>query len=476
MDTLYVHATIITIDADRRVFRDGAILVSGSRLAAIDTTATLDAATHPAVPRVDLEQKIVIPGLINSHIHLIQSLMRGLGEDLNLHEWASCTIWPLEVNYVGDDGYVAAKLAMAEMIKSGTTCFLEPMLPASAGFPGIVRAVDETGIRGCLGKLVKGPKSNISAGISDARDEQSHLMTIDAAIEAHKSFHGACDGRLHVWMATETPRGQDEAGFAAIGKACLDHDIHLTVHCSEAPRDFEMLSEAYGTTPGQFCQRIHATGPHVVLGHMTHVDAQVDLEILRITGTSVAHNPTSNAKLADGICPVPQMLDAGINVCLGSDGAPCNNSHDLFRDMHLAGIIHKATTNNANVLPAEQILEMATINAAKALGVDKEIGSLEVGKKADFVVVDPSGLHAAPYDPAQVDTMGGVHPSTVVVHSCSGRDVTMVVINGDVVVEDGRFTRLDEEQVKSAARNAIAGIRTRSQVKAQPLKRNWHYV
>lgn len=130
-------------------------------------------------------------------------------------------------------------------------------------------------------------------------------------------------------MAAEAPRGQDKARFAAIGNASLSHGIHLTVHCSEAPRDFEMLREAYEATPAQLCERIHSTGPHVVLGHMTHLDPWVDLDILRNTGTSVAHSPTSNAKLADGICPVPQMLEAGINVCLGTDGAPCNNNHDL---------------------------------------------------------------------------------------------------------------------------------------------------
>lgn len=150
MDRLYINATIITIDAKRRIFRDGAILVSGSRISAIDKTSNLDACTDPAIERVNLGQKIVIPGLINGHVHLVQSLMKGLAEDLALHEWASCAIWPLEVSLVGEDGYVAARLAMAEMIKTGTTCFLEPMLPVSAGFSGIAKAVGETGIRGCL--------------------------------------------------------------------------------------------------------------------------------------------------------------------------------------------------------------------------------------------------------------------------------------------------------------------------------------
>jgi len=148
--TLYTNATILTVDSKRRILRDGAILVDGSRIVAIDKTSSLNTSTHPAACQVDLGQKIVIPGLVNGHIHLIQSLMRGLAEDMDLHHWASCAIWPLEVVYEGDDGYIAAKLAMAEMVKSGTTCFLEPMLPASAGFERIAHAVDEVGIRACL--------------------------------------------------------------------------------------------------------------------------------------------------------------------------------------------------------------------------------------------------------------------------------------------------------------------------------------
>lgn len=151
MNTLYINATIITVDEKRRVFRNGFILVGDDRILAIDSDYALQNTQLPEdVRKVDLERKIVIPGLINGHVHLIQALMRGLAEDMDLHTWASCAIWPLEVAYEKNDGYISARLAMAEMLKSGTTCFLEPMLPASAGFEGVCRAVEETGIRACL--------------------------------------------------------------------------------------------------------------------------------------------------------------------------------------------------------------------------------------------------------------------------------------------------------------------------------------
>ena len=152
MATLYTNAVIITVDAKRRIFRCGALLVEGDRITALDDSASLENSETlpPSCARVDLDRRIIIPGLVNGHIHLIQSLMRGIAEDMNLHQWASCSIWPLEVSYTGDDGYVAAKLAMAECLKTGTTCFLEPMLPASAGINRIADAVRETGIRACL--------------------------------------------------------------------------------------------------------------------------------------------------------------------------------------------------------------------------------------------------------------------------------------------------------------------------------------
>ena len=321
---------------------------------------------------------------------------------------------------------------------------------------------------------MKGGRSNLEAGILDVRDAQADQMSIASALKAHEEYHGSFNDRLHVWMATETPRGQDMSGFAAIGEACQHHNVRLTMHLSEAPKDLGMIREHYQASPVRFAQKVHAVGPHVVLGHMTHLELEADLKILCETGTHISHQPTSNAKLCDGIAPVSQLLAEGINVCLGTDGAPCNNGHDLFRDMHLAGIIHKATTHKPEVTSSEQILEMATINAAKALGLEREIGSIEIGKKADFVVLGYSKIHTAPFDPDEIGN-GGMHPSTLVVHSLSGRDVDMVVVDGRALVENGGFTSLDEQQVHEMARKAIVGIRNRSGIEAQPLKMGWQY-
>lgn len=203
---------------------------------------------------------------------------------------------------------------------------------------------------------------------------------------------------------------------------------------------------------------------HLVLAHMVNLDNDVDIPLLADTQTSVAHNPTSNLKLASGIAPVPSMLSnpTPVNVSLGTDGAPCANHYDMFQEMHLAGILHKGVNRDASLIPAEVALEMATINGARALGLEEEIGSLEVGKKGDFVVIDPygrGGLGAAPWSDDCFNH--AVSPVTTVVHGCTGRDVDMTVVNGDILVEDGRLAvggREKEMAIVRMAQSSVQGL------------------
>jgi len=472
--TLYTHATIITINAAREVILDGALLVTGSRITAIGKTSALSTSSPPNTILVSLKGKIVLPGLINTHSHLAQSLLRGLAEDLPLHSWLCDAIWPLEANYAADDGYIAARLTIAEMLKSGTTCFLESMLTHRSGFENVVRAVSESGIRACLGKLVKFEESNKELNIKDPRDKDVNSMSISSMLDAHAKHHGSCNDRLHVWAAAGTPRGSPLSSHLGIGEACREHDIGLTMHCAEAPKDLTIYQDMYFCTPMQFCEQTKLTGKKTVLAHMVHLDLEKDLPILKESGTTVAHNPNSNLKLASGIANVPEMLNAGVNVSLGTDGAPCGNTYDIFREMHLAGILHKGVNLDAGLVGAEAVLEMATINGARALGLETDIGSLETGKKADFVVVNPGSLCAAPWDEEQV-LNGGVDPMSTVVYSCTGSDVEMVVVDGECLVKGGKLMKMDENEVIETAKKSIRGIRERSGVKSVSRK-GWKYI
>ncbi|KAK8047760.1 5-methylthioadenosine s-adenosylhomocysteine deaminase n1 protein [Apiospora saccharicola] len=446
--TLLRDVTVITVDARRRILLNGFILVQDGRITHVSSQPP---DTIPEETRIlSLPGRIVIPGLINSHAHLAQSLLRGLAEDLPLHSWLCDRIWPLEAAYGGEgdaaDGYAAARLTIAEMLLSGTTCFLEAMLTHGSGFANVARAVSEMGIRACLGKLVKFVETNPALQIQRPPPRLGRLRH---------------------------PRGAPLSSFAQVGKACKQHDIGITMHCAEAPRDLPIFREVYNKTPMQFCEEAGLAGPKTVLAHMCHLDMDIDLAILRESRTTVTHNPTSNLKLASGIAKVPQMLEAGVNVALGTDGAPCNNSYDMLREMHLASILHKGNLLDAGSIGAHEALEMATIYGAKALGLEKEIGSLEVGKKADLVVLDARASWAAPWSPQQF-VHGGMDPVSLVVGSCTGRDVTHVMVDGRILVEDGSLLVADESAIIQSARLAVAGILDRSGVYASR-KEGWTY-
>lgn len=211
------------------------------------------------------------------------------------------------------------------------------------------------------------------------------------------------------------------------------------MHCAEVKADRE-FHESVSHTPTSYCADVGLLGPQTVLVHMVHLDDS-DIKMLAETGTHVAHCPTSNYKLASGICRVPDLLDAGVNIGLGTDGAPCNNSNDMFQEMKLAGILHKAVTYNPKVVPAETVLEMATINGAKALGLEHEIGSLEIGKKADFVAINTNSVRIRPW----------FSPVSAVVYCATGSDVDYVVVDGKILVQGGKLLTMEEENIWRAA-------------------------
>jgi cytosine/adenosine deaminase-related metal-dependent hydrolase len=459
--TVLTDLTILTIDPLRRMILTGHLIITNTRITAISPGPPPQSLT-PTARIISLPGRILIPGLINTHAHTSQSLLRGLAEDLSLHPWLCDKIWPLEASYTESDGYVAARLTIAEMLLSGTTTFLEAMLTPRAGFGNVARAVGEMGIRACLGKLVKATGPGEVLG--DARDKDLDEMGTESLREAYRVHHRTYSDRIHVWAALGTPRGAPLSSFAEVGKLCREDDMGITMHCAEAPADPDIIAKAYeGRTPGQFCEDAGLLGLKTVLAHMVHVPVDTDGSILARSGATVAHNPTSNLKLASGVAPIPELLKAGVNVSLGTDGAPCNNTYDMLREMHLASILHKGVNLDAKAVGAREVLEMATINGARALGLEKEVGSLEVGKKADLVVLDVRGVWAAPWDVDEVEG-GGMDPVSLVVGCCTGRDVEMVFVDGKMLVEGGRLVGVDEKEIGEAARRAVRGIRERSGV------------
>lgn len=448
---LFVNCTIITVNATRDIIKDGAIAVADDIIVAIGKTLDL-IQQYGEDERIDLSSHIVMPGLISLHVHLAQSLLRTAADDLPLIEWLCDRVWCMQGCFTEEDGYVASKLTIAEMLKSGTTTFVESLFAERYGFGGAVKAVVESGIRGCLGKVVMDqPRYATQEGISMHPGLIEDERSLDNAVKCHQKYHGDGDGRVEVWFGARTPGGVSEDLYRRMITMARQNDIGITMHCAEVKADREFFA-SNGHTPMTYCQDLGLLAPRTVLAHMVHLDDE-DIKILAGTGASVGHCPTSNAKLGSGVCRVKELLEHDVPVGIGCDGCPCNNTMDLLQEMKMASLMPKAIHGDPSLVPAEKIIEMATIIGAKALGKDHEIGSIEVGKKADFISINLTDkLYAQPMR----------DPVLMVVYIATGSDVDTVVVDGKVVVQQGKLLTIDEQKLIQQANIHGEAVRERA--------------
>jgi cytosine/adenosine deaminase-related metal-dependent hydrolase len=448
---------VITMDAERRIIVDGALRVQGPRIVEVGKAGAL-AARFPHEPVHRFPEHIISPGLVDTHVHLAQALIRGCADDRALVEWLCDRVWVLQGHFTEDDGRVSARLCIAEMLRSGTTCFLESMLAHRYGFDGIAEVVRESGARGTLAKIVMDTPRYADAalpmhpGMIEDRD-----TGLGGTLEMHRRWHGAADGRIRVWFGPRTPGAVTPDLYREIARLAEEHGLGITMHLAEVRQDREFLERTYGRLPVEFAEEVGLVGTHVVLVHMVWI-GETEMRTLARTGTHVSHNPSSNTKLASGICPVPALLRAGVNVALGCDGGPSNNAYDLVREMKLAACLHKGTSGDPLAVPAESAFEMATLAGARALGLEAEIGSLEAGKKADLAVFDMRRLHLTP-SPNPVGTL---------VYAAGGADVSDVMVDGRWVVRDSRLLTMNEDEIIRSARAHAAALIQRAGVDVGP--------
>ena len=454
---LFTNATVITMNPTRDIITDGAVAVQGNRIVAVGKSDALQRQYHDD-EMTDVRGKLIIPGLIDTHVHLAQALIRGCADDMALIQWLCDRVWVLQGNFTEDDGYVSARLCIAEMLKSGTTTFLESMLAHRYGFNGIAQAVQESGIRACLAGIVMDigtyatQTSSMHPGMIE--DRETSLLGV---LDMHSRWEGAADERIHVWFGPRTPGGVTSELYREMSDFARQRNMGITMHLAEVEADKIYLNEKFGLSPVYYAESVGLLGSKTVLVHMVWLN-QDDIAKLAVTGTHVSHNPSSNSKLASGVCKVPQMLASGVNVALGCDGGPSNNDYDMIREMKLAAIIHKAVTNDPLIVPAETVLEMATINGARALGLEHEIGSLEVGKKADLVVIDLNRLHTTP----------SLNPISTLVYAATGGEVDTVVVDGQIVVKQGQLLTMDEKEVMEQARLYANALYHRAGIELRP--------
>lgn len=448
---IFKNATIITMNPKREIIVDGAIAVTGKVIVDVGKSKDL-VEKYPQKKQYDCNGNVLMPGLVDTHVHLAQAMIRGCADDLGLLDWLIKRVWVLQGSYTEEDGKASAALCALEMIKSGTTSFIECMLAEVYGFDGVAETIINSGMRAALGKIVMDlPSYAKSENVMHPGMVEDGDTSVENTLTMYDKWNGAGDGRIQVWFGPRTPGGVTPGLYDRISKLAQERDMGITVHLSEVREDLEYAASEGYRSPISFAQAHGLLGPRSVLAHCVWTDAE-DFKLLAETGTHVTHNPASNGKTATGIAPIQGMLQAGVNVSIGCDGGPSNNTYDLIRDMRLVSYLANLREENPIVVPAEAVLEMATINGARAMGLEDQIGSIEVGKRADFIVIDMDKPHLTP----------APDPVSTIAYAAHGSDVDTVVIDGKIIMEGRNVQTLDEKSILMEARKRFPEVKLRA--------------
>ncbi len=431
---LVKNGLLITMDPRRRVFK-GDIYVEGNII------KELESSRNTANLVIDAEGKWVIPGLIQTHIHLIQTLFRNQANDLELLDWLKKRILPFETSLDKETIRISALLGVAELIRGGTTCILDM---ATVHHSEVVFDVLlETGIRATCGKVMM----DFGSDSPDLLKERTS-NTLRETEELIKTFHLKDGGRIRYAVTPRFVISSTEELLISAKELAQKNNLLLHTHASENREEVRLVKERFGKDNIEYLDSLGLTGENLLLAHCVHV-TEKELETLKNTGTKVLHCPSSNLKLASGIAPIPKMLEMGIDVSLGADGAPCNNNLDVFMEMRLASLIQKPI-HGPTTMPAETTFTLATLGGAKALGLNKEVGSLEVGKKADMVIINPKKINAWP--------IGEANPYSLLVYALNAYSVESTIVDGKPLCLNGKLLFIDEDELmikSSAALNKI---------------------
>lgn len=448
MDQLLCHATVVTMNSDRDVIHDGALLISGERIREVGHSAELQA-KYPRAEMVDCTERVIIPGMVNTHTHLFQTLLKGLGDDRVLEDWFRQMTGPSAVELTPDDCYAAALHGCVESIKSGVTTLVDFMYvhPRAGLTAAVVKAFQESGIRGVVGRgyLTAG----VDVGIPAALVEDTEAALADARQLMRR--YNQPGARVRVGLAPCMIWGLDETALRRTREVADEEGALITIHVSETPYYIENSLQRFGMRDLPLLEHLGVLGPDVLAVHCVCCDDR-DIRILKLRDVKVSHNPCSNMYLASGFAPIPQMLLAGITVGLATDGPASSNNHNLIHGLKFGALIHKGYHRDATIITAEKMLEMATIDGARAVGLENEIGSLEAGKRADLAVLRFDNFFAMPMH----------NPVSALVYSALGNEPELVMVDGQVVMRDRVMQTVAEERVLRLAQTAADGVAERA--------------
>jgi 5-methylthioadenosine/S-adenosylhomocysteine deaminase len=426
VDMLVLNGTLVTMDKDHTVIQDAGVAVEHGRIVAVGSSTDI-VRMYSAPERVDATGKIIIPGLINGHTHVPMTLFRGLADDLDLQEWLTKYIFPAEAKNVTEEFVRAGtRLGLAEMIRGGTTTYCDMYYFEDAIADETVKA----GVRGVLGETV------IDFPVADNKTNAEAMAYVERYVQKWKGNELVVPA-----IAPHAPYTVSEEHLKAIRAFSDRTGAPIVTHISETKREVDDSLKAKGASPVDYLSRIGFLNDRVIAAHMVWPSAE-EIGILKKAGVGVVHNPQSNMKLASGVAPVPKMIAEGLRVGLGTDGAASNNDLSMWEEMDTAAKLHKLISGDPKVMTAEQAFELATIGGARALHMEKEIGSIEKGKRADLVLVNRDALNQIPLYNVYSD----------LVYATKASDVETVIINGRVVMRDRRLLTLDESAIKEGAR------------------------
>ncbi|MGZ9584080.1 amidohydrolase [Paenibacillus marinisediminis] len=375
-----------------------------------------------------------MPGLVNTHGHAAMTLLRGYGDDMVLQQWLQQKMWPMEAKFTDEDVYWGSALAVLEMLKSGTTTFVD-----------MYDHMDE------VGKVAEqaGIRAGLMRGAIGLCSEEEQRMKLEEAVRFAKDWNGRAEGRITTMLAPHAPYTCPPAFIEKFVQAAHDLDMMLHTHMSETRAEVEQNVQEYGLRPVAHLEKLGFFSRPSYIAHGVHLTDE-EIEILAKHKVGVSHNPASNLKLASGIARVTDLLRAGVNVSLGTDGAASNNNLDMFQEMRLAAFIHKGISGDPTAVPAAEAMRIATINGAKTIQL-QDVGLLAPGMKADFIAVDIDQPHLLPH----TDLVSHM------VYSASGKDVKHVWVDGKQVVNNGACLTLDEERVRREAARCFQGLLSR---------------
>jgi 5-methylthioadenosine/S-adenosylhomocysteine deaminase len=432
-DLLITNGIVMTMDPNGRTIENGSVAICGDTIVAVGPAA--NGGVIAAKETIDAAGGIIMPGLVNTHTHAAMTLFRGLADDLPLMDWLNDHIFPAEARLDPEKVHAGTLLGCAEMLLSGTTCFCDMYLFEDA----VARAAKAAGMRAVVGEVLYdfpspsyGPIENGFATTHRLIDAWHDDPLVTIAVEPHSPYLCAPD------LLTRAADIARERGTP------------LVIHLSETHHEVQDIRERYGATPVEHLANLGVLGENLLACHCV-VLSDRDMDLLRRYDVKVSHNPESNMKLASGVSPVADLVGRGVCVGLGTDGCSSNNNLDLFTEMDMAAKLHKASSLDPTVMDAATVLRMATIDGARALGLDAITGSIETGKKADIIVIDTCKPHLTPM----------YHPASHLVYAVGGSDVCATVVAGRVLMKDRRLVHMDLEKIMADARRIADDIRSR---------------